>query len=149
MIKAVRDLGQVWDSQNTLIPVIPATTLADKIVENAFAPEPVVWSYPALNLDGEDLAAALEVTPKPWVEFRQALTRSAPYVDLNLRRKNLITRARLAFQKALFVRALFPKDFPEIMNATSEASRSDAISLREGSSVDYLRNCARSNSIIK
>jgi nucleoside-diphosphate-sugar epimerase len=149
MVRAVKEVDQVWDGSGALIPVIPATTLADAIIENAFAAEPLVWSYPALNVDGLALAEALNVPARSWQEFRVALTEASPFLHVKKGGSGALKNARLAMQKALFVRALFPKDFPAIMQATSNASKSDVVEIFDrAEGVEYLRHCLNSNSII-
>jgi hypothetical protein len=149
MVGYALQLGCVWQGRGAFVPAVPADILARTVLRNLLSPKPATVVSPSLCVRNEDFAASLGLELTSWANFRASLTRRHNAIPSSL---DELTPAKLRRRARhySFSRALFPADFPELLDAISasaHASEDEAGWGEYGS--DFIARCAIANSIYR
>jgi nucleoside-diphosphate-sugar epimerase len=135
--------GQAWHGEAT-IPIVSGDVLARAVLNNALSAAPRTISYPVTPVTTTELAERLGLEVLPWPEFRRNIVRANGFRigDVNWRKP--VSSTRRAWEKARFVRSLFPHDLPELLKHIDTAAAVPATPLTSGvPPIDVLDRNAR------
>lgn len=149
MVSYALQLGCVWQGRGAFVPAVPADILARTVLRNLLAPAPATIVSPSLCVRNEDFAESLGLELTSWADFRGSLTRRYNAVPSSLDELTPVKLRRRA-RHYTFSRALFPADFPDLLDAISasaDASEDEAGWGEYGP--DFIARCAIANSIYR
>jgi nucleoside-diphosphate-sugar epimerase len=135
--------GQAWRGDAT-IPIVSGDVLSRAVLNNALSSAPRPISYPVTPVTTEELAERFGLEMLPWREFRRNIVRANGFrvEDVNWRKP--VSSTRRAWEKARFVRSLFPRDLPDLLGHIDAAAAVPATPLSPGvPPIDVLFNNAR------
>ncbi len=135
--------GQAWRCDAT-IPMVAGDVLARAVVNNALSHVPRTISYPVTPVTTAELAERFGLEMLSWREFRRNLVRANRFRLGDVSRRKPVTSGRRAWEKARFVRSLFPRDLPELLRHIDTAATTPATQLGVGvAAIDVLYENAR------
>lgn len=131
MILNMVQQGKTWDFDAT-VPMVAGDVLARTVLNNALSPAPQPITYPVTPVSTTDFAARFELERLPYKEFRRALTREHDLKWSDVNWKQPISSARRAWQRGKFMRSLFPRCLPTLLNNLHVAITPPATPLNAG-----------------
>ncbi|MFC4852556.1 SDR family oxidoreductase [Actinophytocola glycyrrhizae] len=125
-------------------PMVAGDVLTRAVLNNALSQAPRPISYPVTPVTNEQLAERLGLDLVPYKEFRRGLVRTNRFRLGEVKWRNPIASARREWQRASFVRSLFPRCLPELLTSIDTAVRAPAVPLNAGiPAIDVLVENAR------
>jgi len=106
--------GQAWQSDTT-IPMVAGDVLSRAVLNNALSPAPQPITYPVTPVPISEIASRLDLEVVSWQEFRRNLTNANRFRFAEINWKNPVSSTRRAWQRARFVRSLFPRCLPTLL----------------------------------
>lgn len=113
--------GQAWQSDTT-IPMVSGDVLSRAVLNNALSPTPQPITYPVTPVPISEIAARLDLEVVTWPEFRRNLTRANRFRLSEVNWKTPISSTRRGWQRARFVRSLFPRCLPTLLSNIAAAA---------------------------
>jgi hypothetical protein len=125
-------------------PMVAGDVLARAVLNNALSPAPRPISYPVTPVTNEQLAERLGLDLVPYKEFRRGLVRANRFRLREVKWRDPISSARREWQRASFVRSLFPRCLPTLLTDIDKAVQAPAVPLNAGiPAIDVLEANAR------
>jgi nucleoside-diphosphate-sugar epimerase len=125
-------------------PMVAGDVLSRAVLNNALSPSPRPISYPVTPVRNEDLAERFGLELVPWREFRSGLVRANRFRIGEVKWRNPVSSARREWQRAAFVRSLFPRCMPQLLRSIDTAASAPAVQLNAGiPAIDVLVENAR------
>lgn len=125
-------------------PMVAGDVLARAVLNNALSPAPRPISYPVTPVTNEQLAERLGLDLVPYKEFRRGLVRANRFRLSEVKWRTPISSVRREWQRANFVRSLFPRCLPELLTSIDTAVQAPAVQLNAGvPAIDVLEANAR------
>jgi thioester reductase-like protein len=106
--------GQAWQSDTT-IPMVAGDVLSRAVLNNALSPAPQPITYPVTPVPISEIASRLDLEVVSWQEFRRNLTNANRFRFTEINWKNPVSSTRRSWQRARFVRSLFPRCLPTLL----------------------------------
>jgi hypothetical protein len=124
--------------------MVAGDVLARAVVNNALAQAPRTISYPVTPVTTAELAERFGLEMVSWPEFRRNLVRANRFRLGDVSWRKPVTSSRRAWQKASFVRSLFPRCLPDLLRHIDTAAAAPATQLGVGMpAIDVLHENAR------
>jgi thioester reductase-like protein len=123
--------GQAFHSDTT-IPMVAGDVLSRAVLNNALSAAPQPITYPVTPVSITEIGERFGLEFVSWQEFRRNLTRANGFRLEDVNWKNPVSSARRAWQRAKFVRSLFPRNLPSLLANIDEAARTPATPLNTG-----------------
>ncbi|WP_166664405.1 SDR family oxidoreductase [Actinophytocola oryzae] len=117
--------GQTWQSGAT-IPMVASDVLSRAVLNNALSAAPRVISYPVTPVTTAELAERFGLELVSWREFRAKLVRDNRFRLDEVSWRHPVSSTRRALARANFVRSLFPRCLPEILENIDKAATAPA-----------------------
>lgn len=125
-------------------PMVAGDVLARAVLNNALSTAPRPISYPVTPVTNEQLAERFGLDLVPYKEFRRDLVRSTRFRLSEVKLRNLVSSTRREWQRARFVRSLFPRCLPELLTDIDRAAKAPAVQINAGiPAIDVLEANAR------
>ncbi|MFI7672455.1 SDR family oxidoreductase [Actinophytocola sp. NPDC049390] len=125
-------------------PMVAGDVLARAVLNNALSPAPRPISYPVTPVTNELLAERFGLDLVPYKEFRRGLVRANRFRVGEVKWRNPISSTRREWQRASFVRSLFPRCLPTLLTDIDKAVQAPAVPLNAGiPAIDVLEANAR------
>jgi thioester reductase-like protein len=135
--------GQAWECDAT-IPMVAGDVLSRAVLNNALSAAPRPISYPVTPVTTAELAERFGLELVSWREFRRNIVRANGFRLGDVSWRTPVSSTRRAWQRARFVRSLFPHDLPDLLGHIDTAAAAPATPLHAGlPSIDVLYENAR------
>lgn len=135
--------GQAWRGDAT-VPVVAGDVLSRAVLNNALSPAPRTISYPVTPVTTTEIAERFGLELVPWPVFRRNLLRANRFRLGDVSWRKPVSSARRAWERARFVRSLFPRCLPELLGHIEAAAAAPATQLGVGMpAIDVLDETAR------
>jgi thioester reductase-like protein len=135
--------GQSWESDTT-IPMVAGDVLSRSVLNNALSSAPQPITYPVTPVTISAIAERFQLEVVSWREFRRNLMRANRFQLSEVNWKNPVSSIRRAWQRARFVRSLFPRCLPSLLANIDAAAVASATPLNAGlPAIDVLFENAR------
>ena len=126
------------------IPMVAGDVLARAVLNNALSNLPQAITYPVTPVTTQEIADRLDLDMVSWKEFRRGLTREHAFRLSDVDWRKPVSSARRAWQRASFIRSLFPRCLPQLLTNIHDAAATPAVPLGAGlPAIDVMLENAR------